>query len=200
MIRQIAIAFGILALAIGGTAEVNAQGTVQKGVRVGYGFATLGGSDVSGASFQGGVSGSVFARIDFNQTFGMQGELGVSLKGASGNFAISHNEYESIEITYLEAPLLLVASTNLTESVETSLFVGPTIGVSVGDTWADQPEAVNNLFREEVNQIKADATAGLALQVQRIVLDVRYDYGLTKTFVFSDAKNQAVSFSVGYLF
>lgn len=199
MIKQIAIAFGILVLAIGGTAEVNAQSGVQKGVRIGYGFATLGGSDVTGTSFQGGITGSAFARIDFNHTFGMQGELGVSMKGASGGFSISHNEYESIEVTYLEAPLLFATSTTLTESVEASLLVGPTIGVSVGDTWSDQQDAVNNLYREEVNQIKADATAGLALQVDRIVVDARYNYGLTKAFVFSDAKSRSVSFSVGYM-
>jgi len=200
MVRQIVIAFGILVLAIGGTAEVNAQNDVQEGVRVGYGFATLGGSDVNGTGFRGGITGSMLARIDFNETFGVQGELGVSLKGASGGFLVSQNEYESIEVTYLEAPLLFVTSASLTESVMASLLIGPTIGVSVGDTWTDQQDAVNNLFREEVNQIKADATAGVALQVRRVVLDARYDYGLTKAFVFSDAKNRAVSFSVGYMF
>lgn len=200
MFRQLGIALGILIVALGGLSEVNAQSKVQKGIRIGYGFATLGGDDVTGASFRNGPVGSAFARVNFNDHFGMQGELGVSLKGASGDFVISHNEYASIEITYIEAPLLFVTSANLTESVRSSLFVGPTIGVSLGDTWTDQENAVNNLFREEVNQIKADATLGVGLQVQNVVLDARYDYGLTKTFVFSDAKSQAISFSVGYVF
>lgn len=200
MCKQYLIAFGILVLAIGGLSEAAAQNSVQTGVRIGYGFATLGGEDVSGASYRSGLSGSAFARIPFNDHFGMQGELGISLKGASGNFVVSHNEYQSIEITYIEAPLLFLASTHLTGSVTSSLFVGPTIGVSMGDRWTDQQDAVNNLYREEVNQIKADATIGVGIQIQNIVLDARYDYGLTKTLVFSDAKSQAISFSVGYTF
>lgn len=200
MFRQLGIALGILIVALGGVSEVNAQSKVQKGIRIGYGFATLEGDDVTGASFRNGPAGSAFARINFTNTFGMQGELGVSLKGASGDFVISHNEYQSIEITYIEAPLLFVTSTSLGQSARASLLVGPTIGVSMGDTWTDQENAVNNLFREEVNQIKADATLGISLQVQNVVLDARYDYGLTKAFVFSDAKSQALSLSVGYIF
>lgn len=200
MFRQLIIALGLLVFVLGGVSEANGQDNFRTGLRIGYGFATLNGEDVSGAGFHSGLQGSGFARIDFNDNFGVQGELGVSQKGASGDFVISHSEYQSIEITYIEAPFLFVSSTSLARSLDVSLLVGPTIGVRMGDTWTDQQDAVNNLFREEVQQLKADATVALGVQVQDVVLDARYDYGLTKSLLFSDAKSQAISISLGYAF
>jgi hypothetical protein len=204
MFRHAVFSVTLFAFVLVGASDTMAQNesaqNVLKGIRLGYGMASLSGEDVSGVSPRSGVSGGLFVRTDFNRNFGIQGELNIMLKGAANDFTVAFNDYETIELNYIQVPILLRAALPVSDDFVPALYAGPSVSVSVGNTFTAAEGADNNLFTEDVHHFQYEATVGAGVQYKRLLLDARYDIGLVNAFVFSDAKNRFFSVSLGYLF
>lgn len=182
------------------------------GVKGGVNFADLSIDEEGGSvdtETHGGLIGGVFASFSLGDVFALRPELLLSQKGAE---ATEGEESASLELTYLEIPVFLSASTTAGR-LRPSVYAGPVISFETGCTLelesgeTELSTPCEDGSEEDVLTKSTDLGlafgVGLSYETGNVVwlLDGRYTLGLTDINDVSDApesfKNRVFSIMGG---
>lgn len=169
---------------------------------------------VEGFKTKTGFIFGFFYRFDLNNNLALQPEVYYSMKGtqASGSgviYGLGYSYDLSIEINYLEVPVLLKYKILPKGNYTPSLFAGPYIAFQMSAKASATVEVegvtqTEETVMDEVKRIDLGITVGGSLDIKvgsgSIVLDLRYSLGLTKIADDSDAKNSSFTLMLGYAF
>jgi hypothetical protein len=167
---------------------------------------------LNGADVVFGFTGGLFADVGLNDFLSFQPEADFTMKGLQLNVdpIAEINQYGQIvgvvsgsysySFNYLEFPLLLKAHTLLGPHVIGSLSAGPSIGVLLN---ANEHYSVGAFSGNAVLNgaaLDGGVMVGAGIELDRFLLDLRYDLGLTSVYQ-NDPKgptNSVLSLEVGY--
>lgn len=169
---------------------------------------------VAGFKTKNGFIFGCFYRFDLNNNLALQPEVYYSMKGtqASGSGVIYGYGYSydlSIEINYLEVPVLLKYKILPKGNYTPSLFAGPYVAFQMSTKASATVEVegvtqTEETVMDEVKSIDLGVTVGGSLGIKMgsgsIILDLRYSLGLTKIADDTDAKNSSFTLMLGYAF
>ena len=141
--------------------------------------------------------------------FGLQLEALYSQKGAKDEFSEEGFDFkQTIELDYIEIPVLANIAVTSTDAVRFSVNAGPTFGFLVNSK--DVSEVNGEKDEEEIDDVKSydiGFALGGAVQTRNLIFDARYTWGLTDINDDPDPedalqkiKNKAFTFTVGWLF
>jgi hypothetical protein len=208
------------------TARAGQPIQVEKGIKVGMSLANTSGDDLSdllnafydtslskGSHF--GVSGGFFMSFLLSPAFALQPELlftqkGIDIDGpeGSGHFAVN----------YIEVPVMakyLIPSTSI---VKPAIYGGPVVSIKAGSSVtakatdpadsgiaAEIKAGLEDLADNDLNGLDLGLAFGASMNINTVVLDTRYNLGLTNIVDVPDAsdvsvKNGAFHFYAGVLF
>ncbi len=80
------------------------------GLKLGVGFCTVTGEEMSNPRPLVGISGSVYYRYKLNEKLAIQPEAGIGLRGS--NFNNNNGEYSKLRLYYFDMPMLMVYAIN----------------------------------------------------------------------------------------
>lgn len=191
--RVTAIVLGILAL---GVPSVCSAGGVLVGLKGGATLANLTGEDVFNNSTSPGATGGAFARYPLSDMFSLQPEVLFAMKGAE--YKVGDIEAEQ-KINCIDVPVLVRLIWKNESQFEPSLLVGPVVGFLLDNEITDGQE----IDLEDGSKSTAfGMIVGVGLDYKlgndAVLLDVRYERGLTSWLEDLDVKNSVVSIMIGY--
>lgn len=129
-----------------------------------------------------GYNAGLFAKLPVSRHFAIQPELYFTTKGAKINYSLlgvsGSNEYT---LNYLELPILAVV--NITDNL--NIQVGPYVsyllgGKNVNDASFNILDYHKNIDNEDFNKLDAGLALGVGIDIGRVGIGARYNYGLTK--------------------
>ena len=166
------------------------------GVRGGMNVANLTGEDVYNNSSSIGAIGGGFARFRLSDMFSVVPELLYSMKGAE--FESEGIEAEQ-KFRILEIPVHIRAAWRRESKLEPSVFVGPALGILLDNKITDGAE-IDLDHGSKGADFGVVVGAGLDYKVGAgvVLLDVRYERGLTSWSDDLDEKHSVASFTLGY--
>lgn len=173
----------------------SAQEPAQFGVKVGANFAKLRFDDDDNEGVKGktDVVAGLFASKAVSGNVGIRGEVNFSRQGAKFE---DNGDEASINLTYVNIPVLLTLTPSSGGSTSVNVFTGPQIGFNAkAETEAD---GVTVDFKDEVKSTDFSWVVGVGLASGRFSGDVRYALGLTNIAKEGDTvKNGVFSVNVG---
>lgn len=166
--------------------------------KITYGFKA--GVNLTGFHTENGTTSSItginiggVAKMELNETFGLQSELNLNTKG--GTYEIPMAIYSpSVKLTYINVPVLF--KTHITKKFNFEL--GPEFGFLISKKAEVNGESfdIDNVASFDMN-----VNAGLSYEFEKgIFIQGRYGYGLTEVFDDRNYKNSCISLSLGYFF
>jgi opacity protein-like surface antigen len=188
------------------------SGITATGVKFGTNIANFRGEDTDELDPRIGFVGGPFLNYSFNSTFSVQPELLFSMKGAGFEEGDSSG---TLQLNYLEIPILGKASFPLADRISPNLFVWPSFGFNVNaDVEATRAgETEEEDIGEFINDTEIGFIFGGGLDFKlnngnKVLLDIRYNMGLTDVFDFDELdldedvsfQNEVISTMIGYAF
>lgn len=178
----------LVVLLLGLTAPLDAQ--TRYGARAGFAFATLQGDFELQPAYRTrtGFSAGAMGRIPLRGPFAVQGEVlyvqaGGRIDGAAAAAIDGESDADrTVELTYIEVPLLGVLEGLGTRDIGLRLHAGPSIGFEFGEVLrveGTEQTVQPALFISPNVSVAAGADLEFMLSGQRTVLGARYTYGLT---------------------
>ena len=209
----------ILVLLIFVTVQLLAYDVQAKGVKGGVNFSTVSGDYDENMESKAGLILGGFMTYEINDQFSFQPEIYFTMKGAKNEWEYSYgDEYEkseeTLKLNYLEIPLLGVMNIPVEASFAPKVFFGPALGINLSATsesefeysYYDGYEYVTESGSsdgdlEDVNTIELGLIIGGAIELDKIVIDLRYNMGLTDIGDWDNSlKNKVFSILLGYKF
>jgi hypothetical protein len=170
-------------------AEPRIPGVTGMGVKLGFGYATIGTSVNEFAdedSFAGGTFGG-FVTYSLTPELSLQPELLFVAKGSGGSFFRGR----SWRHNYLEFPVLMRYSLSQNGTLKPSLFIGPAVAFLLSSDFKSSFIGHTIDTKDAMNGTDLSIVLGGALDYRHFSLDIRYDLGLVN--VYDPAKwNQLV--------
>jgi hypothetical protein len=193
------------------TVQASPAFELSAGGRLGMNVSGIIGDTVKMMTVRAGINASVFASEWLTETFGLQQEVGIGLKGGSWKNSVSAGNQNTagypVRFTYLDIPILAKWKFLKNDMVRPVLFGGAAISfplvaeaVYMGGNTSDQ--------MSKTRPYDAGLAGGLSVEIKRrnavIPIDIRYTFGLTD-FLKHDAPDaygvklhhSAVSISAG---
>ena len=174
-------------------AIASAQEPVRVGVKAGVNFAKIDGDDQDDAKNKTGLVAGLFLTKAVNANVGVRTELNFSQQGAKFE---EDGEDGSINLTYVNVPLLLTFAPSSSGATRFNVFTGPQIGFNTkaelesGDITLD--------FDDQVKGNDFSWVIGAGLENGRFSGDVRYALGLSSIAEDGDSvKNRVFSVNFG---
>ncbi len=176
-----------------------AQDEIKIGIKSGAnlaGFRTGNGANTDNI----GLSIGGIAELKLNKSFSLQAELLYDRKG--GLVYVNSSDFYSIDtkLDYINLPVLI----KLYFLKNLSLDFGPQIGFLVnskGEITNSQGNNEKEVEFNNTNNIDFSLNAGFSyIFNDKIFLQAKYSYGLTKIFKDRRYKNSLVNLSIGYIF
>lgn len=230
MRRRIALLF-VLAAAVAGLRAQQAVGTVSIVPRLGVSVATLSDMDVEHVNSGGkssmlspsgkaGVTAGIEAEYQWHRVLSLSLGAYYSMQGCRySDFQTSAGKEESyygfadynVNVSYINVPLLVNAYVAKGLAVKAGVQVG--FALSANEEYERTPFTMDDIgYREyesttaydsdiEMQSVDVAIPVGVSYEYMNVVLDARYNIGLTKVFkAGGDARNRCFTFTVGYRF
>jgi hypothetical protein len=158
-----------------------------------------------------GVNAGFFLKVPIAKAISIQPELLYSNKGAKetyDNFILGTGEYR-FNLNYIEVPVLLVF--NLTENFSLSAggYAAYLISASVKDLKSNgNVSGASDLNADNFHRFDYGLVGGLSIDIQKITLGARYNYGLQNVgqsgslsgSLTSNSKNSVATLFIGFAF
>jgi hypothetical protein len=172
----------VLALALfvlAPTASAQLSGAGLKG-GVNFSNVDLTGEDIGGLSFDQriGATGGYFVHWNLNNNFGLHVETLFSQKGTRFNNPFGTGQDLKIRVDYIEVPLMAHFDVPPADRVQVQVFGGAAIAGRLHDSQKLGGVKLTDDERIPIKNYDVGLTFGAALDVRRVIFDVRYTYGL----------------------
>ncbi len=161
------------------------------GIKGGFNFSTLNGSDASNLDSRFNYHAGVSFRIGLTDILALQPEIIYSSQGFTNN--VEGLDIDG-QLDYINVPILL----DYTIAENFSLQAGPQIGINTVDE--AKPD---NLAQMDLGAESVDISVLIGAQyitAFNIYVQARYGLGITEVVKGLNGKNSVVSLSLGYLF
>ena len=183
------------------SSAVYAQGITAKGIKGGINIATFTGDDVEDAESKIGLVFGGFVSYAVNETFCIQPEVLFTMKGVK----FSGQGYDVIQsLNYIEIPILAKLNIAMDGNAQPNLFFGPAIGLNLSATYKFESDfGDDDGDLEDVSPMDFGIVFGGGVEFGKILIDARYDMGLTSIDDSSEnfkVKNSVISIMLGMLF
>ncbi|HEX6588245.1 MAG TPA: porin family protein [Longimicrobiales bacterium] len=188
------------ALAVLTPSDAAAQRPMRVGIIGGYNMASVWGDDAEGADSRSGFDVGGLVQIPMGDMITVQPEVHYTQKGYSF-------EDTEVALTYVQVPVLFKAGLPLAEGFDFDFQFGPSLGFNVGCSVSvddgDDADCPDDTVKGFDYGIIAGGSFAWAAGAGDVLVDVRYDLGLTAISDVEDAadvKNSALQFLIGYAF
>lgn len=159
--------------------------------KVGISIADITNNDLtkSRIGFAGGLEGEYQVADIFSLSLGVNySQEGYKVK----------NSDNKTKLDYINVPIL--ANVYVVKGLAVKLGVQPGFNVgksmTVNGTTASSGKSAN----DGIKSVALSIPVGLSYEISNVVLDARYNWGVTKAFKNSDSKNSVFQITVGYKF
>lgn len=175
---------GVVLVAVVALALVPDQAVAQQaGVKAGVSVSNLSFNPDYGARSAAerktGVTGGIFVVAPARQRLALQLEALVSQQGAREVFRFG----DAVKLTYLDVPVLARIRAFSAAGGSAYVFSGPTVGLRLSAKYDDgEVEDIS----DDIERFNVGWTAGVGAEVGRVVIDVRYTWGLTTLITEGD--------------
>ncbi|NIR47370.1 PorT family protein [candidate division KSB1 bacterium] len=183
------------------SSAVFSQQLKRVGIRLGLNVSDMSGpSEFPNLAHTTKSSVGLFSRFSINELLSIQPELLFAMKGADYITNMS-NRNASIDISYLELPLLVNIQVKPTHNISPNLFWGPYFSINIDDnlTFVGEP----GFDTDFVDSFDYGLTFGAGIEFKmglgNLSFDGRYSYGIDNVRIFG-FKNRVLSLNVGYSF
>ncbi len=157
-----------------------------------------------------GFLGGIFVDLGLSENFGIQPEIIYISKGITATGVDDDVEFTStVNLTYLEIPLLLKLKIPASPQLGFQILAGPTIGMNLTSNVVIESDGVIVEDEDIKDDIKSmdmgvsfGAGVGIGMGSGMLTLDGRYTMGLISIADDTDeeAKNNCISIMAGYAF
>ncbi|HKI46761.1 MAG TPA: porin family protein [Balneolales bacterium] len=178
------------------------------GIKAGVNLATYSGKLVQGAKFRPTLEVGGFLTYYLTSSFAIQPEANFVMAGAKGDFSLYHytknNQsfkmytYKSVKTVYVQLPILFKYAFSGSSGFRPAIFAGPAIDVNLGHNY--KPVGTSLYPEPTVTGEGSSIIAGISAKAGKLMLDARFDYGLTRAFNVMDATNMGIAVTIGYIF
>ena len=170
----------------------HAVGSFNLQPKVGVSIANL--TEVKGSDPRLGLVAGVEGEYQASDIFSVSAGVLYSMQGAKANFANLVDATNRLD--YINVPIM--ANVYVVKGLAVKLGVQPGFNVS-------NKIKVNNLDAFDNPVVKAQSVdvsipVGLSYEYNNLQLDARYNWGVSKAFKWSDAKNSVFQITLGYKF
>ena len=193
-----------IVIAIFSTMLFGFAGGINFGIKAGMNIAN---ENIEGLQSRIGFCGGGFASIEVGDIIVIQTEVLYTQKGAKWERVIEPPGMTTLELDYVDIPLLVRFILPDKGLVKPNLFVGPYFAIKVNATY--RMEVYGTSESLDLDEYYKDTDFGVVLgggldfllKKGKIVLDGRYALGLTTiSELHLDEKNRVISFMLGYSF
>ena len=194
-------------------------GITGKGVKIGLNSANLHGKDIEYIEYlyEGKLKSKLgfcfggFITYNINEMFAIQPEILFTMKGAKIKEEYYGDTYKiSINLTYLEIPVLAKLTIPTQGNIKPNIFAGPSLAIKLSSK--AKAEYAGESEEEDIEDLKG-IDFGLIIGIgidfsldslakEKLSVDLRYTLGLTTISKEEDEdiKNSVISIMVGYYF
>ena len=169
----------------------NAVGSFSLQPKAGISIADM--TDTQGTTSRIGFVGGLEGEYQASDIFSLS--LGVNYSQEGFKMKNSDNK---IKLDYINVPIL--ANVYLTKGLAVKVGVQP--GFNVGNSVTVDGNSMSS-SKKDYDGIKSVALSipvGLSYEISNVVLDARYNWGVTKAFDGLDSKNSVFQVTIGYKF
>lgn len=169
----------------------NAVGSFSLQPKAGISIADM--TDIQGTTSRIGFVGGLEGEYQASDIFSLS--LGVNYSQEGFKMKNSDNK---IKLDYINVPIL--ANVYLTKGLAVKVGVQP--GFNVGNSVIVDGNTTSS-SKKDYDGIKSVALSipvGLSYEISNVVLDARYNWGVTKAFDGLDSKNSVFQVTIGYKF
>lgn len=155
--------------------------------KVGLNIASL--TDADGSDPRFGLAAGVELEYQISDMFSITGGALYSMQGAKW-------ENETTKLDYINIPIL--ANVYVFKGLAVKLGVQP--GFNVNSKSKISVEDASAEIDIDAKTVDFSIPVGVSYEFNNVVLDARYNWGLTKVFEGGDSKNSVFQITVGYKF
>ncbi len=204
--KKISIAFILLlAVTLHSNAQVNDGSTTQFGMKGGANFSNLYNDDVDDNNVLTSFNAGLYATFPLTDFIAIQPEVLYSRKGAE---MVYDNAFASgaakFKLNYIEVPLLLKVNVAKNFSVHAGPYFAYLIDAQISnESDSGDYDFEDNFDNEDFNKFDAGLAVGVGLDLDKVGVGLRYNYGLStvgkertvvgQTYTVPDAKNSNLS-------
>ncbi len=207
--------FILVLLLVFALSQLAAMEMGSKGIKGGLNIASWSGDYVEDFDSKLGLIIGGFISYPVNDQFSFQPEVYYTMKGVSYDYSESYMGYSysdtgTASMNYLEIPLLGVFNLSQEASFQPKLFAGPFIGFNLSATYESDWEETDGGETysgndsgdlEDMNSLEYGLIFGGAIEIDKIVIEFRYNMGLSNIYSDSDdfsRTNTVISIMLGY--
>ena len=170
----------------------HAVGSFNLQPKVGVSIANL--TEPKGSDSRVGVVAGVEGEYQASDIFSVSAGVLYSMQGTKANFANLGDATNRLD--YINVPIM--ANVYVVKGLAVKLGVQPGFNVS-NKLKADNLKAIEN-YVKEAQSVDVSIPVGLSYEYNNFQLDARYNWGVSKAFKWSDAKNSVFQITLGYKF
>ena len=177
----------------------HAVGSFNLQPKVGVSIANL--TEVKGSDPRVGLVAGVEGEYQASDIFSVSAGVLYSMQGSKYEYELLNQKYKSTnKLDYINVPIM--ANVYVTKGLAVKLGVQPGFNVSSSNkqevnTFAGSGSST---FDVKAKSVDFSIPVGLSYEYNNFQLDARYNWGLTKAFENSKAKNSVFQITLGYKF
>lgn len=169
----------------------NAVGSFSLQPKAGISIADM--TDTQGTTSRIGFVGGLEGEYQASDIFSLS--LGVNYSQEGFKMKNSDNK---IKLDYINVPIL--ANVYLTKGLAVKVGVQPGFNVGNGVTVDGNTTSSSKKDYDGIKSVALSIPVGLSYEISNVVLDARYNWGVTKAFDGLDSKNSVFQVTIGYKF
>lgn len=169
----------------------NAVGSFSLQPKAGISIADM--TDIQGTTSRIGFVGGLEGEYQASDIFSLS--LGVNYSQEGFKMKNSDNK---IKLDYINVPIL--ANVYLTKGLAVKVGVQPAFNVGNSVTVDGNTTSSSKKDYDGIKSVALSIPVGLSYEISNVVLDARYNWGVTKAFDGLDSKNSVFQVTIGYKF
>lgn len=169
----------------------NAVGSFSLQPKAGISIADM--TDIQGTTSRIGFVGGLEGEYQASDIFSLS--LGVNYSQEGFKMKNSDNK---IKLDYINVPIL--ANVYLTKGLAVKVGVQPGFNVDNSVTVDGNTTSSSKKDYDGIKSVALSIPVGLSYEISNVVLDARYNWGVTKAFDGLDSKNSVFQVTIGYKF
>ena len=169
----------------------NAVGSFSLQPKAGISIADM--TDIQGTTSRIGFVGGLEGEYQASDIFSLS--LGVNYSQEGFKMKNSDNK---IKLDYINVPIL--ANVYLTKGLAVKVGVQPGLNVGNSVTVDGNTTSSSKKDYDGIKSVALSIPVGLSYEISNVVLDARYNWGVTKAFDGLDSKNSVFQVTIGYKF
>ena len=174
-----------------------AAGTFTLQPKVGLNVASM--TELDGSDPRIGLAVGAEGQYQFSDLVGVSFGLLYSQQGATGEFNfMGINADQTMKLDYINVPIL--ANVYLTKGLAVKVGVQPGFNVGNSVTVDGNTTSSSKKDYDGIKSVALSIPVGLSYEISNVVLDARYNWGVTKAFDGLDSKNSVFQVTIGYKF